>query len=31
VNRFREDGLISVEQRIVIILDQKRLRAMGDG
>jgi hypothetical protein len=31
VNRFREDGLIGVEQRIVIILDQKRLRAMGDG
>jgi CRP/FNR family transcriptional regulator, cyclic AMP receptor protein len=31
LNRFRDDGLIAIEHRIVIILDQERLRAMADG
>ncbi len=31
LNRFREDSLIAIEHRIVIILDQEHLRAMADG
>ncbi len=31
LNRFRHDGLIAIEHRIVIILDPERLRAMADG